>query len=45
LFENFDKLYKYNNRRIASGENGYKYFLDNLTSKHAYNTIIKDIHG
>ena len=45
LFENFDKLYKYNNRRIASGENGYKYFLENLTSKHAYNTIIKDIHG
>jgi glycosyltransferase involved in cell wall biosynthesis len=45
LFENFDKLYKDNNLRIASGENGYKYFLENLTSKHAYNTIIKDIHG
>ena len=45
LFENFDKLYKDNNLRIASGENGYKYFLENLTSKHAYNTIIKDING
>ena len=45
LFENFDKLYKDKKLRNASGENGYNYFLENLTSKHAYNTIIKDING
>lgn len=45
LFENFDRLYKDKNLRMAFGEKGYEYFLENLTSKHAYNTIIKDIHG
>ena len=39
----FDKLLGSSELRKKMGENGYKFYLENLTSEHAYNTVIKEI--
>ncbi|MBR6243976.1 glycosyltransferase family 4 protein [bacterium] len=39
----FDKLLGSSELRKKMGENGYKFYLENLTSEHAYNAVIKEI--
>lgn len=43
LFRNFNLLYNDKNLRLKLGENGYKYFLNNLTSDLAYKYIVTHI--
>lgn len=43
IFENFDRLYSDENLRLKLGENGYQYFIENLTSDIAYENIISHI--
>lgn len=43
IIKNFDKLYSDKQLRIKMGEDGYNYFLTNLTSKIAYQNIITQL--
>lgn len=43
LFENFDRLYHDKSLRLQFGENGYQYFLKNLTSEIAYQNLINQL--
>ena len=40
LFNNFNKLYKDKNLRINFGQNGYNYFVENMTSEVAYQNVL-----
>lgn len=41
LFEQFKILYQDENRRLTMGENGYKFFMDNMLVENACKTIVK----
>jgi len=43
IFELFDRIFNDKSLRGKMGENGYKYYLENLTSEHAYNNIMTHI--
>lgn len=45
LFKNFDRLYNDKILRLQFGENGYKYFLNKLTSEIAYQNIINQLEA
>ena len=45
LFNNFDLLYSDANLRKEMGENGYQYFINDLTSENAYQRIINSLNG
>lgn len=43
LLQNFDKLYENVSLREQMGDNGYKYFINNLTSDIAYSNIMNSL--
>ena len=45
VVELFDKLLESSELRKRMGENGYKFYLENLTSEHAYNAVMKEIEN
>lgn len=45
VVELFDKLLESSKLRKKMGENGYKFYLENLTAEYAYNAVIKEIEN
>jgi hypothetical protein len=43
LFSNFDRFYQDESFRLQCGENGYKYFINHLTSKIAYENVMSHV--
>jgi glycosyltransferase involved in cell wall biosynthesis len=43
MIDNFDFLYRNESARMKYAESGYKYYIDNLTSKNAYNHILQSL--